>query len=127
MLLVQDSSVGIATRYGLDGPGYRIPCGGEIFRICPDRLLDPPSLLYNKYRVKSGRGVMLTPHPFWCRGHERLELYFYSPYGPYGLFRASVPVQGCTLAFFLLKIDKGKILTSYRAKNSGRTKIIHST
>jgi len=25
------------------------------------------------------------------------ELYLYSPYGPYGLYRASVPVQGCTL------------------------------
>jgi len=30
-------------------------------------------------------------------GHERVELYLYSPYGPYGLYRASVPVQGCTL------------------------------
>jgi hypothetical protein len=27
-------------------------------------------------------------------GHERLELYLYSSYGPYGLYRASVPVQG---------------------------------
>jgi len=26
-----------------------------------------------------------------------VELYLYSPYGPYGLYRASVPVQGCTL------------------------------
>ena len=26
-----------------------------------------------------------------------LYLYLYSPYGPYGLYRASVPVQGCTL------------------------------
>ena len=26
-----------------------------------------------------------------------VELYVYSPYGPYGLYRASVPVQGCTL------------------------------
>jgi len=32
-------------------------------------------------------------------GHERVELYLYSPYGPYGLYRASVPVQGCTLPF----------------------------
>jgi len=30
-------------------------------------------------------------------GHERVELYLYSPYGPFGLYRASVPVQGCTL------------------------------
>jgi hypothetical protein len=32
-------------------------------------------------------------------GHERVELYLYTPYGPYGLYRASVPVQGCTLPF----------------------------
>ena len=50
--------------------------------------------------VKSGRGVTLTPHPLlvpWS--HERVELYLYSPYGPYGLYRASVPVQGCTLPY----------------------------
>jgi len=28
-------------------------------------------------------------------------LYFYSPYGPYGLYRASVAVQGFTLPFYL--------------------------
>jgi len=33
---------------------------------------------------------------FYCHGHERVELYLYSPYGPYVLYRASVPVQGCT-------------------------------
>ena len=27
-------------------------------------------------------------------GHERVELYLYSSFGPYGLYRASVPVQG---------------------------------
>ena len=87
--------------------------------------------------VKNGRGVTLNSHHFYCRGHERLELYLYSllwtvrpvqslsvctvqlylysllwavrpveslsackvqlylysPYGPYGLYRASVPVQ----------------------------------
>ena len=31
---------------------------------------------------------------------ERVELYLYSPYRPYGLYRASVPVQGCTLPYF---------------------------
>ena len=41
--------------------------------------------------------VHLTPHPFQCRGQERVELYLYSPYGPYGLYRASVPVQRYTL------------------------------
>jgi len=31
-----------------------------------------------------------------------VELYLYSPYGPYGLYRASVPVHGCNLPFFVL-------------------------
>jgi hypothetical protein len=37
----RDSSVGTATRYGLDGPGIesRWEGGGEIFRTCPDRPL----------------------------------------------------------------------------------------
>ena len=47
------SSVGIATGYGLDGPGSN-PGGGEIFRTCPDRPWGPHSLLYNEYRVFPG-------------------------------------------------------------------------
>jgi len=35
-------------------------------------------------------------------GHERVELFLYSPYGPYGLYKASVPVQGCTLPLLYL-------------------------
>jgi len=31
-----------------------------------------------------------------------IQLYLYSPFGPYGLYRASVPVQGCTLPLTLL-------------------------
>jgi hypothetical protein len=61
----RDSSVGIATRYGLEGPGIESRWG-EIFRTCPDRLRSPPSLLYNGYRGfpggESGRVVMLTTH-----------------------------------------------------------------
>ena len=74
---------------------------GEIFRTCPDLLWDQPRLLYNGYRVfpgvKSGQGVTLITHPFYCRGHERVELYLYSAYEQYGVYRASVPVQGYTL------------------------------
>ena len=40
----RDSSVGIATGYGLDGPGIES-------RTCPDRPWGPPSLLYNGYRI----------------------------------------------------------------------------
>jgi hypothetical protein len=46
------SSVGIATGYGLDGPG--IESGAEIFRTRPDRPWGPPSLLYIGYRVFPG-------------------------------------------------------------------------
>jgi len=49
----RDSSVGIATRYGLEGPGIESRWG-EIFRTYPDRLWGPPSLLYNGYRVFPG-------------------------------------------------------------------------
>ena len=49
----RDSSVGIATRYGLHGPRIESRWG-EIFRTCPDRPWGPPSLLYNGYRVFPG-------------------------------------------------------------------------
>jgi hypothetical protein len=49
----RDSAVGIATRYGLEG--LRIESQwGEIFRIYPDWVRGPPSLLYNGYRVFPG-------------------------------------------------------------------------
>jgi len=61
------SSVGIATGYGLDGPGSNLG-GGEIFRTCPDRPWGPPSLLYNGYRVftedKVRPGSEPDPSPF---------------------------------------------------------------
>ena len=44
------SSVGIATAYGLEGPGIDSRWG-EIFRTSLDRSWGPPSLLYNGYRV----------------------------------------------------------------------------
>jgi hypothetical protein len=44
-----DSSVGIATRYGLDSPGIESRWG-EIFRTRPDRPSGTSSLLYNLYR-----------------------------------------------------------------------------
>ena len=50
-------SVGIATAYGLDGPGIEFRWG-EIFRISADRPWGPPSLLYNGYRVFPGGKVL---------------------------------------------------------------------
>jgi len=85
----------------------------------PDRPWGPPSFLTmgtgSFPRVKSGRGMKLTPHPLLMLSSRKsrakpllpvwaiqpvqslsactVQLYLYSPYGPYGLYRASVPVQ----------------------------------
>ena len=79
--------------------GDRIPVGGEIFRTCPDRPWGTPSILYNGYQVfpggkeRPGRDADPSP-PSSASGHERVELYLYPLYGAYGLYRASVSVQG---------------------------------
>jgi hypothetical protein len=51
--------------------------------------------------VKSGRGDTNPSSPSSAIGHEKVELYLYSPYAPHGLYRASASVQGCTLTFHL--------------------------
>jgi hypothetical protein len=77
----RDSSVVIATRYGLDGPGIESRCGDEIFRPRPYRPYSPPSLLYNGYRLK--RTELGTYHPpSKYRGRESVGIYLYSPSGP---------------------------------------------
>jgi hypothetical protein len=98
------------------------PSGGEIFRTCPDRPWGPPSLLYNGYRVfpggKERPGRDADPSlPSSTVGHERVELYLYFRYGPYGLYRASVPVQGWPLplsvlpeTFLILRRTEGTIV-----------------
>ena len=62
------SSVGIATGYGLDGPGIKPRWGGEIFPTCPDRPGAHPAFCTmgtgSFSGVKKGRGVTLTPHTF---------------------------------------------------------------
>jgi len=44
-------------------------------------------------KVRPGRDPDPSP-PSSAVGHERVELYLYSPYAPYGLYRASVPEEG---------------------------------
>jgi hypothetical protein len=80
-----------------------------LFRTCPEWPWDPPSLLYNGYRVfprgkeRSGRDADPLPTSSVV-GLEIVELYFYFPYRPYGLYRASGPVQGWPLPLYILKI-----------------------
>jgi hypothetical protein len=75
---------------------------GDIFRTCPDRHRDPPSLLYNGYRFFHGReerpGRDADPSPLlmpWSRKGTAISLLTLWTVRPY---RASVPVQGCTLS-----------------------------
>ena len=59
----RDSSVGIATRYELDGPGKESRWGGaEIFRTRSDRPWGLPSILYNGYPVFLGGKAVGA----WC-------------------------------------------------------------
>ena len=51
------SVIGIATVYGLDGPGIEFRWG-EIFRTCPDRPWGPLSILYSGYPVFTGGKVL---------------------------------------------------------------------
>jgi len=47
-------------------------------------------------KERPGRDTDPSP-PSSAFGNERVELYLYSSYGPYGLYRVSVSVQECTL------------------------------
>ena len=49
--------------------------------------------------VKSGRGVTLTPHPLLVTRSRKSRAIPLLPYGPYDLYRVSVPVQGYILPF----------------------------
>ena len=93
----RDSSVGIATRYGLDGPGIESRWWGEIFRTGPDRPWGPPSLLYIGYRVFTGGKAAgawhWPPTPLSAEFKERVQLYLYSPSG------SSCPGIGRNLTF----------------------------
>ena len=81
-MLGRDSSVGTATRYELDGTRIECLVGADF----PHRPWDPPSLLYNGYRVclpgikRPGRGVNRPPQSS-AEVKERVEVYLYSPSG----------------------------------------------
>ena len=94
-----DSSVGIAARYGLDGPEIQ-SWKGEIFRTRLDWPWGPSSLLYNGYLV-SFPGVKGPNHsvknlpPSSAEVKESVELFLYYLSGP------SWPVLGRILTLLL--------------------------
>ena len=79
----RDSSVGIATRYGLDGPGIEFRWGRDISHSFRPTV-DPLSLLYNGYLLyfsglkRPERDIDHSP-PSRVEVKERLEIYLYSP------------------------------------------------
>ena len=96
------SSVGTATGYGLDGPGIESRWGARFSAPVQTGLAAHPTSYtmgtgsFPGGKERPGRDADPSP-PSSAAGHERVEPYLYSTYRPYGLYRASVPVQGCTL------------------------------
>ena len=85
----RDSAVGIATRYGVDGPGIESWWGRDFphpSRPALGPTQPPVQWLPGFSRGESGRGVVLTTHPHLSQ--ERVGLYLYTPSGP------SWPVMG---------------------------------
>jgi hypothetical protein len=86
----------------MDGLRIEFRWGGRDFPHPSDRLWDPPSLLYDGYRLslpgvqRPGHGVDHPP-PSIADVKERTPLYLFSPFGP------SWPVMGWT--FYLCVID----------------------
>ena len=94
--------------YGLDGPGIESRWG-EIFRTCPDRPWGPPSLLYNGYRVFAGgkqrAGCDADPSP----PSSAVVINLYSPYRPYGMYRA------CTRVHFNFILHVATLMDHYQS------------
>ena len=61
--------------------------------------------VFTKGKERPKRDADPSP-PSSAVGHERVELYLDCPYGTYGLYRASVPVQGCSLPYISVPTDK---------------------
>jgi hypothetical protein len=110
--------LGIATKIRTAQPGNRIPVGARYslpVQTGPGAQPASCTIGTGSFPGKNGRGVTLNPHPpliqwsrrsrpirllpLWFARHVQsqiaftVHLYLYSPYGPYSLYRASVPVQ----------------------------------
>ena len=109
------------------------PSVDEIFHTCPDRPWATQLLVQWVLSLSWGKewpGRDAGPHSLlvpWSRKSRTKPLH---PCGPYGLYRAPVPVQGCTLPLPFLKrmlfyvsglANKASHVLSF-CRDSGRTK-----
>ena len=82
----RDSAVGVATRYGLDGPGIESRWGARFsapVQTGPGAYPASCTMGTGSFPGVKRPGCGADhPPPSKCRGHERVGLYFYSPSGP---------------------------------------------
>ena len=112
------SVVGIATGYGLDGPGIESPWGRDFPHLSRPSLGAHPAsrTMGTGYflGVKSGRGVTLTPHPLllpWSRKSKAIPLL------PLRAVRPVQSLSACTrvhLSCFTCTTGRGSSVTYIR-------------
>jgi hypothetical protein len=93
----QDSSVGIATRYGLDGPGIESRWVARLSApVQTDPGVHPASYTMGTGSflwVKRPRSCVDHPPPSSAEVKERVELYLYSPSGTsWSVLRCPLPL-----------------------------------
>jgi hypothetical protein len=86
---------GIATRYGLDGPGIETPWGRDYPHPSRPALGPTQPPIQMVLGLSRGHGVDHNPPPSSAKVKDRLDLHLYSPSGPMW------PVLGRILPFFL--------------------------
>ena len=84
-IMGRDSSVGIATRYGLDGPGNRIPVGARFsapVQTCPGVYPASCTIRTASFPRDKPAGAWCRPTIFSAEVLNWVQQYLYPPYGP---------------------------------------------
>ena len=120
----RDSSVGIATRYGLDGPGIESQWGWD-FLLQSRPALGPTQPLIQWVSSHSPGGKAAgawrwPPTPSSAEIKEKVELYLYSPFGPLWPvigWTLPLPLRLLTLAY-ACQIENSETLASLLTLNA---------
>jgi hypothetical protein len=120
IILLMSRVLSIVSGYGLDDRAIAVRSPAEVKGfflqpLCPDRLWDQPSLLYNGYRgsfpreLKRGRGVKLTTHPHLVPRSRMSRSYTSSP-------PPSVPVACCATGLLYCRLYTNLSLSLFGIK-----------